>query len=188
MARVMPRGYALYFSRLLELVPLRLVKLRAINLVCERNVHVKSPHRLELGSNVTIQSDVLIHCGGRAWCDYRGKVAIGNNSVIGPCCILYGAGEINIGPYVHFGPGAMVMSQSGVPNDRQLTSTPSYSFEPVVIGNGCWIGAGAVILGGTTLGDRCIVAPNSVVKGHYPAQTTLIGNPARISARPSSGT
>lgn len=182
------RIYALYFYRLLELVPLWLAKPRAVNLVCERNVHVKSPHRLKLGSNVTIQRDVIIHCGGRAWCGYRGKVSIGDHSVIGPRCILYGAGEIDIGAYTHFGPSAIVMSQSGVPGENQISSNPAYSFEPVVIGNGCWIGAGAVILGGTTLGDRCIVGPNSVVKGNYPEQTVLIGNPARTSARTSVGT
>ena len=44
---------------------------------------------------------------------------------------------------------------------------------------GVWVGAGAVILGNSTLGDNCVVGPNSVVSGDYPAGTTLIGNPAR---------
>jgi maltose O-acetyltransferase len=53
----------------------------------------------------------------------------------------------------------------------------------VVLGSGVWIGAGAVILGGTTLGNNCTVGPNSVVMGNYPAGTSLIGNPARAVLR-----
>ncbi|MFQ6023268.1 MAG: DapH/DapD/GlmU-related protein [Acidiferrobacterales bacterium] len=80
----------------------------------------------------------------------------------------------------------MILSQSGLPTDRRLSANPDILFEPVNIGKGCWIGAGAVILGNTVLGDNCTVGPNSVVKGHYPANTVLIGNPARVSATTES--
>ncbi|NNL99130.1 MAG: acyltransferase, partial [Gammaproteobacteria bacterium] len=142
---------------------------------------LKTPTRLRIGDGVVIQRRAVLHCGGRAWSDYQGGIDIGNHVVIGPGCYLYGAGTIEIGDYTHFGPGSMVMTQSGnAASPTRQSTTPGHLVEPVRIGSGVWIGAGAVILGGTTLGDNCLVGPNSVVKGNYDAGTTLIGNPARV--------
>lgn len=168
-------------SRLLERVPLRIVKLCTPGLSVEPNVLVRSPERLELGRHVTIQRNSIIHCGGRKWCDFRGKVTLGDHVTIGPNNILYGTGEIFIDEYAHLGPGVSIISQAGLHSGKRLAAVPDYSFEPIRLGKGCWIGAGAVILGGTSLGDNCTVGPNTVVKGHYPENTTLIGNPARVA-------
>ena len=54
---------------------------------------------------------------------------------------------------------------------------------PVVIGEDTILNAHAIILAGTKLGSGCIVLPNSVVKGHYGDNVTLVGNPARVSIR-----
>ncbi len=48
------------------------------------------------------------------------------------------------------------------------------------IGRNCFIGARAMILLGTTLGDGCIVGANAVVKGHFPAGSIIVGNPGRV--------
>jgi acetyltransferase-like isoleucine patch superfamily enzyme len=58
-------------------------------------------------------------------------------------------------------------------------------YAPVAIGRGCWIGIGAAIMPGAQLGDKCIVAPNSVVFGRWPDETHLSGNPARRTQRAS---
>lgn len=165
----------------LEVLPLRLAKLSATGLLCERRVTVKTPTRLSLGRNVVLQRGSLLHCGGRVWSDYKGAIELGNHVVVGPACVLYGAGTIRVGDYTHFGPGSMVMTQTGnVGSPTRQSPVPGHVVEPVVIGSGVWIGAGAIILGGTVLGDDCIVGPNSVVAGEYGPGTTLIGNPARV--------
>jgi len=51
---------------------------------------------------------------------------------------------------------------------------------PVVIGNDVWIGCGAVILGGLTLGDGCIVAAGAVVTKDVPAYAIVGGVPAKV--------
>jgi acetyltransferase-like isoleucine patch superfamily enzyme len=168
-------------THILEFVPLRLLKLSATGLTVEPNVSIKSPERLELGNNVTIQRNTIIHCGGKKWCDFKGKVVLADHVVIGPDCILYGAGEMILEACTHLGPKVIIMTQSGKPNENRMTPHPDHIFEPVHIGKGCWIGAGAVILGGTVLGDGCTVGPNAVVKGEYPDNSVLIGNPARVS-------
>ena len=45
----------------------------------------------------------------------------------------------------------------------------SYVETDVVIGNDVWIGAGAVILRGTTIGDKAVIGAGSIVKGNVPA-------------------
>ena len=174
-------------TRFLELLPLRILKFRASGLLYESHVQVKSPDRLKLGCNVLIQRDSILHCGGKKWCNFNGRIVLGDSVVIGPKCVLYGSGEIYVGTYTHLGPGVIITSQSGLPSDNRLSPTPDLLFEPVKIGKGCWIGAGAVVLGNTILGDSCTVGPNSVVKGHYAANTVLIGNPARISSHSDKG-
>ncbi len=48
------------------------------------------------------------------------------------------------------------------------------------IGNNVWIGAGAVILDNSQIGDGAIIAPNAVVSGHVPPLAIMSGNPAKI--------
>lgn len=49
----------------------------------------------------------------------------------------------------------------------------------IEVGRNCFIGARAMLLPGTRLGDGCVVGANAVVKGSYPAGSVLAGNPAR---------
>jgi acetyltransferase-like isoleucine patch superfamily enzyme len=48
------------------------------------------------------------------------------------------------------------------------------------IGRNCFIGSGAKILAGTTLGESCVVGANSVVRGDFPAGAVIAGIPGRI--------
>lgn len=51
---------------------------------------------------------------------------------------------------------------------------------PVVIGNNCFIGVNAIIMMGTSIGDNCIVGAGAVVKGSFPSDCVIAGNPARV--------
>ena len=56
-----------------------------------------------------------------------------------------------------------------------------YQFNlPVHIGKNCWIGAGAIILPGITIGDNTVVGAGSVVTKDLPANVVAVGNPCRI--------
>ena len=51
---------------------------------------------------------------------------------------------------------------------------------PIVIGDGCFIGANSIILKGTTLGKNCVIGAGSVVCGTFPDNVIIAGNPAKI--------
>jgi galactoside O-acetyltransferase len=51
---------------------------------------------------------------------------------------------------------------------------------PVNIGRCCWIGAGAIILPGVTIGDNTVIGAGSVVTNDIPANVVAVGNPCRV--------
>lgn len=52
--------------------------------------------------------------------------------------------------------------------------------KPIVLNEGCFIGANCIILPGTNIGKNTIVGAGSVVKGNIPDNVVVVGNPARI--------
>ena len=54
------------------------------------------------------------------------------------------------------------------------------AFKQVTIGEWVWIGGNAIILPGVTLGDHVVIGAGSVVRGKFPANSVLIGNPVQI--------
>ena len=51
--------------------------------------------------------------------------------------------------------------------------------KPIIIGKNVWIGTGAIILPGITLGDHAIIGAGSVVTKDVPPETIVVGNPAK---------
>lgn len=86
--------------------------------------------------------------------------------------------HIYVGDDTMFGPNVTVAS-AGHPILPQLR--PQYQYNmPVHIGKNCWIGAGAIILPGITIGDCSVVGAGSVVTKDIPACVVAVGNPCRV--------
>ena len=51
---------------------------------------------------------------------------------------------------------------------------------PVHIGRNCWIGAGAIIMPGVTIGDNVVIGAGSIVTKDIPSNVVAVGNPCRI--------
>ncbi|MBX2966884.1 MAG: acyltransferase [Cyclobacteriaceae bacterium] len=54
---------------------------------------------------------------------------------------------------------------------------------PIKIGANVWIGLNAIILKGTTIGNNCVISAGSVVKGEFPENSLIVGNPAKAIKR-----
>ena len=65
------------------------------------------------------------------------------------------------------------------PRDAQVRASGLELGRAVVIGRNVWIGGGAIILPGVTVGDDAIIGAGSVVTRDVPAGSTVAGNPAR---------
>lgn len=74
----------------------------------------------------------------------------------------------------------VVIATAGHPILPELREKGYQYNAPVHIGRNCWIGAGALIMPGVTIGDNTVVGAGSVVTRDLPANVVAVGNPCRV--------
>jgi acetyltransferase-like isoleucine patch superfamily enzyme len=152
------------------------------NLIIEDGVHINalSAKGILLGNNVTIAKRAILTCTGVIANKGTG-IVIGHNSAVGAMSFLGGQGGITIGDDVIMGPQVKIFSENHNYGDPAVViRKQGENRKGVVIGNNCWIGAGVTILDGVTIADGCVIAADSVVTGSVPADSVVIGSPARV--------
>ncbi len=104
-------------------------------------------------------------------------IRLGKNVFINHACSFLDIGGITIEDDVQIGPHVNLTSENHPldPADRK-----TLLLQPVVIRRNAWIGAGATILPGITIGENAIVAAGSVVSRDVPPNTVVAGVPARV--------
>ncbi|MDR3075392.1 MAG: sugar O-acetyltransferase [Candidatus Methanoplasma sp.] len=112
-------------------------------------------------------------------CDLGFNIKLGKNVLINYDCVLLDCGEISVGNNVLIGPGTKIVTAKH-PLDAGKRADWSVTCAPVNIGDDVWIGAGAVILPGVSVGARSVIGAGSVVTKDVPPDTIVAGNPARI--------
>ncbi|WP_186113466.1 sugar O-acetyltransferase [Burkholderia gladioli] len=105
-------------------------------------------------------------------------IRVGRQVFINQNCTFYDLGGIDIGDQVMIGPNVSILT-SGHPVEPSRRRSGVVA-KPVVIENNVWIGAGAIILGGVTIGENSVVAAGAVVTRDVPRDTLAGGNPARV--------
>jgi acetyltransferase-like isoleucine patch superfamily enzyme len=109
----------------------------------------------------------------------RGKsVKIGRNVVIMNNALMMAAGGITIDDDVMVAANAQLIS-----NNHDLYDHAVLICKPVHLKRNCWIGAGATILPGVTVGENSVVAAGAVVTRDVEDNTVVGGNPARLIKR-----
>ena len=112
-------------------------------------------------------------------CDYGYNIRLGRNVFINYHCIFLDCAPIDIGNDVQVGPAVQLYTAQH-PLEAEIRRSGLESARPIRIGNDVWIGGGAVILPGVTIGDRSVVGAGSVVVHSVPADCVAVGNPARV--------
>ena len=108
------------------------------------------------------------------------SIQIGKNVFINHACSFLDIGGITIEDDVQIGPRVNLTSENHPinPEDRK-----TLLLSPVVIKRNAWIGAGATILPGVTVGENAVVAAGAVVSRDVPMNTVVAGIPAKIVKR-----
>ena len=144
-------------------------------MVIEATALIFHPGSISLGENVYVGHLALLDGY------HRGSLEVGDGTWIGPQCYLHAAGGITIGAAVGIGPGVRILTSSHELGDpEQPILHAPIAFAPVRIGEGCDLGAGAVILPGVTLGRGVQVGAGSVVTADQPDLAVAVGVPARV--------
>lgn len=130
---------------------------------------------IRIGQDSFIRSYAMINAGPP-----DGFVHIGENSSVGQGSILYGHGGLVIGDDVMIaGQCFIVASSHNYDNPDVPMRKQGYAAKGITINNNVWIGAGAKILDGVTIGEGAIIGANAVVASSVPTKTKVGGVPAR---------
>lgn len=112
-------------------------------------------------------------------CDYGYNIRLGRNAFINFNCVFLDCAPIEIGDNLQMGPAVQIYTATH-PLEADVRRSGLESARPVSIGHDVWIGGGAIILPGVTIGDRSVIGAGSVVVHDVPAAKVVAGNPARI--------
>jgi acetyltransferase-like isoleucine patch superfamily enzyme len=125
-----------------------------------------------MGSHTRIMGRVCIKCPEH--------VEIGDHCTINDGVGIFARDEIlRIGNYVRISPNAMIIP--GGLNIVDSQPPPYRHYErPISIEDGVWIGAGAIVLGGVTVGHHSVIAAGAVVTEDVPPYVVVAGVPARV--------
>ena len=93
-------------------------------------------------------------------------------------CVILDVVEVSIGDGTQIGTGVQILTADH-PRDAVERAAGLEWGRPIRIGRNVWLGGGAIILPGVTVGDDALIGAGSVVTRDVPAGATVVGNPAR---------
>lgn len=124
-----------------------------------------------LGDNLGENSQIIAPFSGAAF----DHIKIGNNVYINSNSLLMARGGITIDDDVMVAANVQFLSNNHDEYDRQVLTC-----KPIHVKKGVWIGAGASILPGVTVGEYAIVGAGAIVTKDVPDYSVVVGIPAKV--------
>lgn len=137
-------------------------------------------NKLVLGDFVKIGSNSVVSCTSHLSM-YGIGLTIGNNSAVGRFTEFGAAGGIKIGNDVIMGSYISFHSQNhNFHSQGVLIREQGVTSKGIELKNNIWVGAKVTFLDGSIVGNNCVVAAGSLVKGEFPDNVVIGGVPAKI--------
>lgn len=148
-----------------------------------------TPEFIKIGNNAHIWPGCRIE-GIESYGNVRfsPKLTIGDKVRFQQNCHVTFAGQLEIGAGSSIMYNVLITDIDHVFDASMPVLDQPISVKLTRIGRDCFIGAGAKIQAGTTLGNHCVVGANAVVRGSFPDFSVIAGVPARIIKRRDPGT
>ena len=128
---------------------------------------------VQLGACTELQTGAVLDAWG-------GSIVLGKNIFVGPYAVIYGHGGVDIGDQTLISMHCCIVSSNhAVPPPGTAIRSQLDVLLPTKIGRDVWLGAGVIVLGGTTIGDGCVIGAGSVVTKDLPSGTVAVGVPAQ---------
>jgi maltose O-acetyltransferase len=112
-------------------------------------------------------------------CDYGFNIRLGAGVFLNFNCVILDVVDVAIGDKTQIGPGVQILTADH-PRDAATRAGGLEFGRPIRIGRNVWIGGGAILLPGVTVGDDAVIGAGSVVTRDVPDGATVVGNPARV--------
>ncbi len=123
------------------------------------------------GENIMVQGPIFF--------DYGVNTTVGENFFANYGCIILDVNKVTIGDNCMIAPNVCIFSATHPVRAEERYNGVELGL-PVTIGDNCWIGGGAIINPGVTLGNNVVVASGAVVTKSFGDNVVIGGNPARI--------
>jgi len=94
-------------------------------------------------------------------------------------CTILDCNEVRIGPNVLIGPAIQIYAAAHLLEPEGRIRGLKVD-KPIVIEDNVWMGGGAVLLPGVTIGRNAVVGAGAVVPRNVPSNTVVAGNPAKV--------
>ncbi|MFP4311096.1 MAG: sugar O-acetyltransferase [Nitriliruptoraceae bacterium] len=111
--------------------------------------------------------------------DYGSQLRIGARCFANYGLVALDVAPITIGDDVQFGPNVQLLTPTH-PIDPELRREKWEAGAPIRIEDNVWIGGGAIVLAGVTIGRNTVVGAGAIVTRDLPANVVAVGNPARV--------
>ena len=131
------------------------------------SITLSSCARVDFGKSLRTRGGCAFNVQG------SGQLTFGNGVFLNHGCQINCRSQISIGDGCEFGPNVLVFDhdhsyRGGVLKDG------GFQLGSIEIGRNCWVGAGSIILRGTTIGEGSVIAAGSVLKGTYPPGSLVL--------------
>lgn len=113
------------------------------------------------------------------YCDYGYNIILGEKVYMNFNCCILDVMQVKIGDRAMLAPGVQIYTATHPLNAIERNSGREYA-RPVNIGDDVWIGGGAIICPGVSIGNGVVVAAGAIVTKDVPKNVLIGGNPARI--------
>lgn len=112
------------------------------------------------------------------YCDYGANILLGERVFFNFNCVVLDVCRVTIGDFTLLGPAVQIYTATH-PLNAELRRSQE-SGKPIAIGSDVWIGGGAIVCPGVTIGAKSVVGAGSVVTRDIPPGVFAAGNPCRV--------
>ena len=114
------------------------------------------------------------------YCDFGWQTTVGARTFANFGLTILDVAGVRIGEDVQIGPHVQLLTATH-PLDPDPRRAKWESAEPIVIEDNVWLGGGAIVCPGVTVGENTVVGAGSVVTKDLPANVVAVGSPARVA-------
>ncbi len=113
------------------------------------------------------------------YCDYGRNIFLGDNVYMNFNCIILDVAPVTLGSNVFLGPNVQIYTATH-PLVAEERNKGLESGKAITVHDNVWIGGSAVLCPGVTIGEGCVIGAGAVVTKNIPARVVVAGNPARV--------
>lgn len=142
-------------------------------------------------SSVEIKESAMLSPSSMVFAHANSQIIIGNGTSISEYTRIAAQNKVYIGNDVLMGPNVFIADYNHeyrdvtkpINHQGHVFTDSNNNLNEVKIGDGCWLGKNAVIVGNISIGKNAVIGANSTVVKDIPAYSVAAGNPARVIKR-----